>query len=109
MNFITIFFVGLSVLAGGLLGISWSLSLQAPAVVLIGVSGVFASMKLCSTQANMQACKTMGSVNVWLPAFALVALVFFIVRAYCSPVRDLGVEDLMLILPAEPAWPDDRA
>lgn len=100
MNFITIFFVGLSVLAGGLLGISWSLSLQAPAVVLIGVSGVFASMKLCSTQANMQACKTMGSVNVWLPAFALVALVFFIVRAYCSPVRDLGVEDLMLILPA---------
>ena len=37
---------------------------------------------------------------IWLQGLALVAIFYFALRAYLSPVRDLGIEDLMLIIPA---------
>ena len=67
--------------------------LQAPAVVLLGVAALCAGVGLVMKPGGDASAK-------WLLALVTVVIVYFAVRALMSPVRNLGVQDLMLILPA---------
>jgi len=95
-----IFFACISLLAAGLLGITFSVPLQAPALVLMGVAGLFAAIKLWRMEADEKLTRLGWHPYIWLQGLALVTIFFFVARAYWSPVQGLGTEDLMLILPA---------
>lgn len=100
MNFLTIFFISLGLLAAGLLSATLSLPLQAPALVFIGTAGFFAAMSSLLVAKSNRINGSPGSDRVWLPLLAIVSIAYFAARAHWSPVQDLGLEDLMLILPA---------
>ena len=58
----------------------------------------FSTLKLGKSPV-MKTGKSSG-IRPWLIILILSSIVYFITRAYLSPVRDLGIEDLMLIIPA---------
>jgi len=77
----------------GLIGITLSVPLQAPAVTLFGLAGLLvggAWLRKGCTQIQPKS----------LLILVLGSVLYFSLRAVTSPVWDLGVEDLMLILPA---------
>ena len=83
----------LAMIVAGLLGITLSVPLESPSVVLVGLIGLLAGGLVffgVNTRIKSQ----------WLLTIGLMAIVYFIFRACYSPVVDLGIEDLMLILPA---------
>ena len=80
-------------LVAGLIGITLSVPLQAPAVILLGVAATCAAPILLAGLGRKVDFK-------WLLMVSILAFVYFILRAVVSPVRDLGIQDLMLILPA---------
>ena len=85
----------------GLFGITLSVVPQTPAVVVAGISAVVASIYLMSQHARgIAGFSREKSPYAWLPIFAVLAICYFVARAWFSPVKDLGVEDLMLIIPA---------
>ena len=93
MSKITILTTYLALLLAGLIGVTLSVPLQAPAVIFLGVAAFCAGVSLLFKSA-------IASNLQWLLLFAILAISYFSVRATLSPVRDLGVQDLMLILPA---------
>lgn len=76
-----------------LLGLSLSISLEAPGAIVIGFAGLLG----CISFLKMKEVRV-GSI--WLLVVGLVAMVYFVIRSAMSPVQELGHEDLMLILPA---------
>ena len=100
MNLLTIIFTCAALLVAGTMGITLSVPLQAPAVILLGIAALFAAAQvLKSGSAAVQDCGRKGYRNCWLWV-SLIAIFYFVGRAWLSPVWGLGVEDLMLILPA---------
>ena len=97
MNFLIIFFTCVSLLAAGLVGTTLSVPLQAPALLIIGLAGMFAAIKLWRMRAGESLVR---SPYISLQGVALITVFYFAARAYWSPIHDLGIEDLMLILPA---------
>jgi len=104
------YFIYLALICAGVLGITLSMPLQAPAVVFLGLAGVFVrvkGLKVESRKSEGQSVSPSGDeknhTNYSLLAtryLAILATGYFITRACFSPVWDLGMEDLMLILPA---------
>jgi O-antigen ligase/tetratricopeptide (TPR) repeat protein len=92
MKHLVIFIVCLALAVAGTISITLSVPLQAPSVVLFGLAGMVAVIVFM--------LKGGGGSGSWLLGWALVATGYFVARACYSPVWDLGVEDLMLILPA---------
>ncbi|MBT8036557.1 MAG: O-antigen ligase family protein [Verrucomicrobiae bacterium] len=152
MRSIIIIFTCAALLVAGLIGITLSVPLQAPAVILLGLAAIFAAAQVVkcgsagvrecgkkdkgkeerqqttddrrgkdgqqrvkeyrsqTTDDRQQKKEECGSLELqnsqttanrgigWL--LSLVAIFYFVGRACLSPVWDLGVEDLMLILSA---------
>jgi len=109
------YFIYLALICAGLLGITLSMPLQSPAVIFLGLAGVFVGVKGLKVEGpKVESRKSEGQsvspggdeknhTNYSLLAtsyLAILATCYFITRAYFSPVADLGMEDLMLILPA---------
>ena len=100
MNFLIIFFACVSLLAAGLVATTLSVPLQAPTLVMIGFAAMLAAIKLWRMRMDAKLTRFGRHPYIWLQVLALVTLFYFAIRAYWSPVYDLGIEDLMLILPA---------
>ena len=84
-----------------MIGITLSVPLQAPAVLLLGLAAVFVAVSVL--QSGRKTCGEQAEQKTrcfWLLGLSLISIVYFVTRAYLSPVRDLGIEDLMLIIPA---------
>ena len=94
MNHLVTYLVYGALLVAGVIGITLSVPLQAPAVVLLGLGGFLSAVGLliCKSQLKVANPKLLG--------LCLIATMYFTLRAWLSPVIDLGIEDLMLILPA---------
>ncbi len=99
MKYLLIILVCAAVLVSGLLGITLSVPLQAPAVLLFGMTAVLASFHVWKRGSLPLAGERQRASGNWLLVLVSLATLYFAVRAWFSPVRDLGVEDLMLILP----------
>lgn len=84
----------LALLVAGLVGITLSVPLQAPAVILFGIAALGAAIVLLARRGS---CHTNTR---WLLTLVTVTIGYFIIRSGLSPVFNLGVQDLMLILPA---------
>ena len=101
MSALTIFFTCAGLLVAGVIGINWSVPLQAPAVIFFGLAALCASIPAFNSGKPRWAPSAEGKAScTWLPGLILVSISYFVMRACCSPVWDLGVEDLMLIIPA---------
>ena len=114
MNGLIIVLTCAAVLVGGLIGITLSVPLQAPAVILLGFAAIFAAAQVVKSGSagvrkfanqelqNSSTTKLPNSKTSisWLLGLVLVSVGYFVVRACLSPVWDLGVEDLMLIVSA---------
>ena len=108
-------------LVAGLIGITLSVPLQAPAVILCGVAAILAAIQVLKSgspevlESQVEGQKVVnrgqreddrrqkegvGKSGSWLLGLSLIAIVYFVGRACLSPVWDLGVEDLMLIVSA---------
>ena len=101
-------------LVAGLVGITLSVPLQAPAVIFLGFAAIFAAAQVVKSGSagvrkfanqelqNSSTTKLPNSKTsiAWLLGLVLVSVGYFVVRACLSPVWDLGVEDLMLIVSA---------
>jgi O-antigen ligase/tetratricopeptide (TPR) repeat protein len=100
MNGLIIVLTCAALLVAGLIGITLSVPLQAPAVVLLGLAAIFAAIQVMKCRSA--GVRESGSFveGQWLLGLSVVSIGYFVVRACLSPVLDLGVEDLMLILPA---------
>ena len=90
----------IAVMTAGLLGISLSVPLQAPALIFLGVAAALAAIKAWQKKGGVHIDRKERGLRFWLLVLSVVSIVFFILRAWMSPVRDLGLEDLMLILSA---------
>lgn len=99
-----------------------SMPLEAPAVILLGLAGVIVGIRgmkvgrlKVEKSESLKRAESKGQTTEGRPQttdrasnysllathyLALCATLYFIGRAYFSPVQDLGMEDLMLILPA---------
>ena len=77
----------------GLLGTTLSVPLQAPVVIWIGITGLLTAAFVVKSDSSV-------AFNGWGLWVAILAACYFVCRAIASPVNDLGIEDLMLILPA---------
>lgn len=93
MNRLTIILCWSALVLAGLLGITLSLPLQSLTVALFGLTGLFAFMVRLSGGGR----QIEGN---GLRMLVILSLFYFVVRAFVSPVWDLGVEDLMLVLSA---------
>ena len=82
-------FICLAIIFAGLLGITLSLPLQAPALIFLGVASLLAAALTFRRQYDLR---------LLIPV--LMALVYFSGRAWYSPVVDLATEDLFLIAAA---------
>lgn len=89
MNRILIVLLSVGLLLACSLGTTFSLPLQSPALILIGVAGLL-GMTLVS-RASL-------SMRILLPV--ILAISYFLWRAVISPVPDLASEDIFLILAA---------
>ncbi|MFK7911769.1 MAG: O-antigen ligase family protein [Akkermansiaceae bacterium] len=76
----------LGLLLAGLLGLTLSLPMQAPALVSIGLGGLLGGLLVFQNVPNWR-----------LAVPALIAIVYFILRASMSPVVDLAMEDIFLV------------
>ena len=94
MNRITALLIYSALAIAGLVGISLSVPLQSPTVILLGLSGLFVVIKLIVSKERSKL------LNPWLILMSMAATGYFAMRACVSPVWDLGMEDLMLILPS---------
>jgi len=84
--------------------------MEAPAVILLGLAGVVVGVKGLKVESRKSEGhgasrgrdeKNPTSYSLLATRYlAILATLYFIIRAYFSPVADLGMEDLMLILPA---------
>ena len=92
MNKVAIGLLVLSGLAVFAVALTQSMSLQAVALIPVGLLALVHVWGVRSGNRPQLPVSLLGLV--------IVAAIYFIVRASLSPVRDLGVEDLMLILPA---------
>ncbi|MDG1357730.1 MAG: O-antigen ligase family protein [Akkermansiaceae bacterium] len=88
-------------LLAGVFGTTLSVVPQTPAVITAGIAAVLvavaASKNLVRGRASLL---PQPSAYTGLPLFSVLAVCYFVVRAWLSPVKDLGIEDLMLIMPA---------
>ena len=89
MNRLATGLVCLSLFIAGLVGITLSLPLQAPALILLGMAALVSTVFVF--RANCES-------NTYF--VVLLAVVYFVIRAVYSPVWDLAVEDLILIIAA---------
>lgn len=106
-SMITRCFIYLALAIAGVMGITLSVPLQAPAVILFGLAGVLVGCGwLVEGRKSGDVSRERNgdlSTGYWLPAtcyLSAFALIYFTIRALTSPVFDLGMADLMLILPA---------
>ena len=76
----------LVMMLAGLLGLTLSLPMQAPALFFIGLGGVLSGLLVYRHVPNWR----------WAVA-ALIAIVYFLLRASMSPVADLAMEDVFLV------------
>jgi O-antigen ligase/tetratricopeptide (TPR) repeat protein len=109
MNGLIIVLTCAALLVAGLIGITLSVPLQAPAVILLGLAALLAAAQVWKSGSNFvpdgdryisEGFKPWGGAGKWLLWLCLVSIGYFVVRACLSPVWDLGVEDLMLIVSA---------
>jgi O-antigen ligase len=101
MNHLTTILTCAAILVAGVIGITLSVPLQAPAVLLLGLAAVFAAISVLQSGSKTCGEPTEQKARCfWLLGLSLISIVYFVTRAYLSPVRDLGIEDLMLIIPA---------
>ena len=109
MNGLIIVLTCAALLVAGLIGITLSVPLQAPAVILLGLAAFLAGAQIWKSGSAFvpdgdryisEGFQPWGGVGQWLLGLSVVSIGYFVVRACLSPVLDLGVEDLMLILPA---------
>ena len=89
MGKLTNTFLCMALLVAGLMGITLSLPLQAPALILLGVSGLVGLALVLRRQYDLR-----------LIVLVTLALAYFLIRAWMSPVVDLANEDLFLIIAA---------
>ncbi len=89
MRVCLIFMLCLALVIACCLGVTHSLVLQGPAMILIGLTAIVS----CLVTTNIQIRIT------WLLPI-LLATVYFLVRSWLSPVQDLALEDQFLILAA---------
>ena len=89
MGKLTNTFLCMALLVAGLMGLTLSLPLQAPALIMLGLSGFVGS-----------ALVLRGQYDLRLMIPVILALAYFLVRAWLSPVVDLANEDLFLIIAA---------
>lgn len=93
MNRSITFVVCLALLLAGLAGITLSVPLQAPSVIAFGLGAFCAGLLLLARPEGEFRAKG-------LLVLSLAATAYFAARAVMSPVPDLAVQDLMLLLPA---------
>jgi O-antigen ligase len=89
MGKLTNTFLCLALLVAGLMGLTLSLPLQAPALIMLGVSGLVGLALVLGRQYDLR-----------LMILVMLALAYFLIRAWMSPVVDLANEDLFLIIAA---------
>ena len=82
------------------MGITLSVPLQAPSLIMMGFAALFTAIKLWRVRVDAKVTRLGSHPYIWLQGLALVTVFYFALRAYWSPVYDLGIEDLMLILAA---------
>ena len=88
-------------LLAGIFGTTLSVVPQTPAVITAGIAAVLIAMSSSMSYVRGRASLLpQPSTYAWLPVFSVLAVCYFLVRAWLSPVKDLGIEDLMLIMPA---------
>ena len=80
------------------MGITLSVPLQAPSLIMMGFAALFTAIKLWRVRVDAKVTRLGSHPYIWLQGLALVTVFYFALRAYWSPVYDLGIEDLMLIL-----------
>lgn len=104
MTHLVVLMVCLAVVIAGLVGVTLSVPLQAPTVVLMGLAGILAAAALIKSRSRrfndspcLYACERH---QMWMLGLSVLSVGYFALRACFSPVWALGVEDLMLILPA---------
>lgn len=121
MSVLTTLLTCTALLVAGLIGITLSVSLQTPAVILLGLAAIFAAAQVvkCGSAGGWESkvkCQKVvnrgqreddrrqkegvGKSGSCMLGLSLIAIFYFVGRAWLSPVFDLGVEDLMLILSA---------
>ena len=105
MNHLTIILSCAALLVASLIGITLSVSLQTPAVILLGVAAILGATSVLRRQTSDDRRRTTEKIRDnrgkgWLLGLSLIVIGYFVGRACLSPVWDLGIEDLMLILPA---------
>jgi len=101
MNHLTTILTCAAILVAGVIGITLSVPLQAPAVLLLGLAAVFVAISVLQSGSKTCGEPTEQKTRCfWLLGLSFISIVYFVTRAYLSPVRDLGIEDLMLIIPA---------
>lgn len=97
----TLFFLIYGMMLAGLFGITLSVTPNCPAVIFAGAAALTASAHLIFKNLRVQDPHlAQKSTYDWLPLLMVPVSVYFLARAWFSPVWDLGVEDLMLALPA---------
>lgn len=88
-------------LLAGIFGITFSVVPQTPAVIAAGVTAVVTCILLIANHVRGISCSSQKPVDhSWLSVFSALGICYFVARAWLSPVKDLGVDDLMLIMPA---------
>ena len=101
MSHTILFFTCGSLLLAALLGTTLNMPLQAPTVIALGIASLCAAIfTLKLGKSLVMKTGKISGIRPWLIILILSSIVYFITRAYLSPVRDLGIEDLMLIIPA---------
>ena len=98
MNSLIIALSCAAVFVAGVVGITLSVPLQAPAMILLGLAAIVAALGLLRGQTTEMAREKRSAD--WLLALVFISIGYFVTRACLSPVWDLGVEDLMLIVSA---------
>jgi len=101
MSVLTILLTCAALLLSGATGTNLGVPLQTLSVILFGFAA------LCATPSILKLDGLGGGESTdkktrysWLLGWILVSISYFVIRACYSPVWDLGIEDLMLILPA---------
>jgi O-antigen ligase/tetratricopeptide (TPR) repeat protein len=101
VNTLSIFLVGLSLFIAGVIGITFSIVTQTPAVIVAGLAALTSSISIIRQHTIGGACSKHQKFKYgWLTVFMVLSICYFVVRALLSPVLDLGINDLMLIMPA---------
>lgn len=89
MNYVLTVLLSLVVLLACMLGTTISLPLQSPTLIVVGVAGLLGAVVALRTKINIK--------MLWP---VIVAICYLLGRAVTSPVMDLALEDIFLILSA---------